>query len=383
MNHQLINYIRNEFIKLFKEDPCMVFSPGRINLIGEHTDYNDGFVLPAAIDMGIISALTKSNTNQSSIVALDLHQNFDFSIHKMNQNRTGTWKDYVIGVIIEIKKLGKSIDDFNLVFGGNIPNGAGLSSSAALENSIVFGLNELFNLGLSKLEMILISQNAEHNQVGVQCGIMDQYASMFGQENNLLFLDCRTQMAIPIVLDLHNFEIILVNTNVKHSLAESEYNKRRLVCESIARLLQVDTLRDATEEQLTAKRNDLLSKDFQMALFIIQENNRVTKAVDCIKNKDINSLGSLLYESHIGLQKQYKVSCPELDFLVENAKNHSEAVGARMMGGGFGGCTINIIDKNNVSNFSKFIQNQYKKKFNKNCSIYQVNLSNGTHLIKT
>ena len=382
MNNLLVEKVRSNFINKFESKPILVFSPGRINLIGEHIDYNDGFVLPAAIDKGIVVALNKSKGSYCSVFAIDLDESFKFSLENIQPKKNGGWKNYVLGVIAEIQKKGKHLTNFNLVFSGDIPQGAGLSSSAALENSIVFGLNELFQLGLTKKEMIFISQSAEHNYVGVKCGIMDQYASMFGRENYLMLLDCRTIEAKSIYIDFKDYELVLINTNVKHSLSDSAYNDRRSVCEKMAELINVKALRDASEEDLLKVKNQVSKEDYYKALFVIKEIKRTQNAARALTNNDILKLGELIYDSHHGLQHQYKVSCEELDFLVDRAKENKSVVGARMMGGGFGGCTINVVEKEVIEEFIAEISNQYKEKFNKACSVYKVTLSNGTHLVK-
>ena len=381
MNTTLINNIKLRFLAVFNIEPILVFSPGRINIIGEHTDYNDGFVFPAAINKGIVAAIQKSNSEFCVAIAADLNETFEFSLKNIKPLPNGGWKNYVLGVTSEIQKKGINLKPFNIVFGGDIPVGSGLSSSAALENSIVFGLNEVFSLGLTKKEMILISQKAEHNYAGVYCGIMDQYASMLGQKDKALLLDCRTIEATPFHIDFKEFELLLINTNVKHSLSESAYNNRRSVCENVALLLNVTKLRDATEEKLLQLKGEILEEDYQKALYVIQENLRVEEASNAMLNDDILALGNLLYKSHDGLQNQFKVSCDELDFLVDNAKENPNIIGARMMGGGFGGCTINLIKKNAIESFSQDITKMYKEKFNRDCSVYNIELSDGTHLI--
>jgi galactokinase len=246
MNTALIQKIKTAYQQTFKTEPLMIFSPGRINIIGEHTDYNDGFVFPAAVNKGIVAAIGKSDSNQSKALAVDKDNLVTFSLDTLKPSAEGSWENYVFGVVAEIQNRSKTIGNFNIALGGDIPAGSGMSSSAALENSVVFGLNELFELGLTKEEMILISQKAEHNYVGVKCGIMDQYASMFGIENHALLLDCRTVTSKPYKIDFKDHELILINTNVKHSLSDSAYNDRRSVCESVAAMLKVKALRDAT-----------------------------------------------------------------------------------------------------------------------------------------
>lgn len=381
MNSDLVNKITSSFKNKFNLHPLVIFSPGRINIIGEHTDYNDGFVFPAAIDKGIVTAIQKSKSELCIAHAYDKDETYHFKLDNIQQVEIGSWKNYVLGVISEVQKKGIRLTPFNIVFGGDIPGGAGLSSSAALENSLVFGLNEVFKLGLTKEEMIFISQKAEHNFVGVKCGIMDQYASMFGKENHILLLDCRTVKAKPFFINFKDYELILINTNVKHSLSDSAYNERRLVCEKISELLHKKALRDASEEDLIKIKDQFSEEDYQKALYVIQEIERTQKAAKALINDDILDLGKLIYSSHDGLQHQYKVSCDELDFLVDLAKEHKGVIGARMMGGGFGGCTINIIKKNETKDFISEVTRQYKEKFKKESSIYQVNLSNGTHLV--
>ena len=381
MNIDLKRSIAREFSEKFKEDSILIFSPGRINIIGEHTDYNDGFVLPGAIDKGIISAMSKSSNIKSVAVASDLNETFEFDLKNIQPLSNGNWRNYILGVVGEIQKIGKYIGNFNIVFGGDIPNGSGMSSSAALENSVVFGLNDLFDLGLTKTEMIYISQKAEHNYVGVNCGIMDQYASMFGQKNHLLFLDCRNVEASQYFVDLKEYELILINTNVKHSLSDSAYNDRRAVCERTAALLGKKALRDVSEYELKQIRDQLSETDYQKALYVIQEIARTKLSVVALLNNDIKTLGKLIYDSHYGLQHQYKVSCQELDFLVDQSKQFKQVLGARMMGGGFGGCTINLIHKSAISNFIEDIKDAYLNKFNNHCSVYHVKLSNGTSKI--
>ncbi|AUC85615.1 galactokinase [Polaribacter sp. ALD11] len=382
MSKKLIQEVKTKFIAVFAKEPLLVFSPGRINIIGEHTDYNGGFVFPAAVDKGIAAAIQKSDAGNCTAIALDLDSEIRFTLDTLKPSKEGSWGNYVLGVVAEIQNRNKIIGNFNIVFKGNIPSGAGMSSSAALENSVVFGLNELFELGLTKTEMILISQKAEHNYVGVKCGIMDQYASMFGIKNNALLLDCRAIESESFEIDFKDHELMLMNTNVKHSLSDSAYNDRRSACESIAELLNIKTLREATEEDLERIKDKVTPENYQKALYVIQEIERTQQAAKAIKENDLEKLGALIYGSHDGLQHQYKVSCVELDFLVDQAKKNKHVLGARMMGGGFGGCTINLIAKSESKVFAEAAAKAYKNKFNKECSVYFVSLSEGTHLVK-
>ena len=381
MNVELVNQVKEKFQEKFTSNPIVIFSPGRINIIGEHTDYNDGFVFPAAVDKGIVAALGKASDKECSIYAVNKYEPYTFSLDTVKPIENGGWRNYVLGVVGEIQKKGISLQPFDIAFGGDIPGGAGMSSSAALENSVVFGLNELFDLGLTKKEMILISQMAEHNYVGVKCGIMDQYASMFGVEDCALQLDCRTIESNPFKIDFQEYQLLLINTNVKHSLNDSAYNDRRSVCENIASLLKVEALRDVDESDLEKIKDQVSEEDYQKALYVIQENNRVIAASEAMEAGDLKMLGQLLYGSHNGLQHQYQVSCEELDFLVDKAKKYTDVLGARMMGGGFGGCTINLIKKTAAHQFKEEIAPAYRQEFNKDCSFYFVNLSDGTKRI--
>ncbi|UOY04958.1 galactokinase [Muricauda sp. SCSIO 64092] len=377
----LLNDVKETFAERFKKEPLLIFSPGRINIIGEHTDYNDGFVFPAAVDMGVVAAIHKSDTTYCTAIALDFDSTIVFELDKIKPSKEGSWENYVLGVVAEIQKQGKVLGNFNIVLKGNIPEGAGMSSSAALENSVTLGLNELFQLGFSKEEMIFISQKAEHNYVGVKCGIMDQYASMFGIKDHALHLDCRTIKAKPYHIDFKDHRLVLINTNVKHSLSTSAYNDRRAACELVSKVLGIVALRDASGADLEQIRDKVSEENYQKALYIVQETGRTIQAAKAIENNDLETLGQLIYQSHEGLSKQYKVSCEELDFLVDRAKENPNVIGARMMGGGFGGCTINLVTRTSVEAFVKSVSAAYAKKFNKDCSVYHVALSDGTHII--
>ncbi len=382
MNKKLVKKVKRSFEVQFKTKPLIVFSPGRINLIGEHTDYNDGFAFPAAINKGIALAISKSALNVSKVYAINKEELYEFTTENIKPLLDGGWRNYVLGVVAELQNLGKKLGNFNSVFAGNIPGGAGMSSSAALENSFVYGLNDLFELGLTKNEMILVSQKAEHNFAGVKCGIMDQYASMFGVKKSALLLDCRTIESKPYKIDFKEYKLMLINTNVKHDLSESAYNDRREVCEKISSLLQISALRDASKENLDELIGKISDEEYQKALYIINENNRVKQFSEAINKDDIAALGDLLYQSHEGLSTKYKVSCEELDFLVDSAKECPNVLGARMMGGGFGGCTINLVKKHEFKVFKKDIARKFRNKFKKECSVYSVKLSKGTKIVE-
>ncbi len=388
MNKQLFEHIKSAFEKRYKEQPILVASPGRINLIGEHTDYNSGFVFPASINKYIVCALSKSDREFSQVYSIDMDEEVDIDLQKITKQKSGSWQNYILGVINELNKRGKKPANFNLVFGGNIPIGAGLSSSAALENSVVFGLNELFELGFSKEDMILISMDAEHNFAGVKCGIMDQFSSMNGEAGHALFLDCEDLSYEQLPIQLDDYQLVLINTNVKHKLADSAYNKRKEECIEGLRILQnkfprLHSLRDADIEQLYSLKEEIPSIIYQRCLYVIEENERVKAAKTAIENKQWQIFGQLLFASHRGLQYLYEVSCSELDFLVERAKNHESVIGSRMMGGGFGGCTLNLIRKNGVGEFTNGIAKEYYQQFNQSVAVYPVHISDGTRLVLT
>ncbi len=381
MNKELIKDVETSFSKHFQTKPLLVFSPGRINLIGEHTDYNDGFVFPAAINKGIVLAVQKSDSKKSRVYALNKEEMYEFDLQNIQPLENGGWRNYVLGVVAEIQKTDISLTNFNISFAGNIPGGAGMSSSAALENSLVFGLNEVFDLVLSKNEMILISQKAEHNFAGVKCGIMDQYASMFGKKGSALLLDCRAVESKSYKIDFKDYKLLLINTNVKHDLSESAYNDRREACENVSKKLDVKTLRDADVSDLDTIKDVISLDDYQKALYIIEENERVQLFSKAIKEDNLAGLGQLLYKSHQGLTSQYKVSCNELDFLVDLTKETPIILGARMMGGGFGGCTLNLIHKNSKKEVKNIIK-EYELKFKIKPSVYSVKLIDGVKIIK-
>jgi galactokinase len=375
--------IEKAFKKEFLEEPTvLVFSPGRINIIGEHTDYNEGFVLPASINLGIVVAIKPSSQNQCTVHAVDKNEYIYFKPEdNLKPIEKGGWKNYVLGIVIELKKRDIHLPYFDMVFGGNIPGGAGLSSSASLENAVIFALNSLFNLKLSKQEMVLISQSAEHNSVGVQCGIMDQYASMNGRENEAIFLDCKTNIATYVEINFTDYELVLINSNVKHNLSEDSYNDRRITCEKIIRLLGKKSLREVNISMLDEIKDVITDEEYQMCIYVIQENERVLKALKTLKSNDIEQLGKLLFESHEGLKTQYQISCEELDFLVDEAKKHPYVIGSRMMGGGFGGCTINLVQSGKSACFIETVSKEFTARFGKDCTPIEVKISDGTRTI--
>jgi len=381
----MINKIYNSFCKRFKNKPVLIQSPGRINLIGEHTDYNDGFVLPAAIDKYIFFAIADNKTNNVNIFSFDFNDSLSFELTHI-QRSDKNWANYIIGVINELQKSEKKIHGFDLVFGGNIPIGAGLSSSAALETGLAFGLNKIFNLGLNSLEIVKLSQKAENNFVGVNCGIMDQFAAVFGKEKNVFKLDCRTleYEYFPFISD--DYQLLLCNSNVKHSLVSSEYNKRRKQCETGVKILKnhypsINKLRDVTSKILFKCKEEFDEDVFAKCSYVVEENERLIKACEDLNKNNLKLFGKRMYETHEGLKTKYDVSCKELDFLVDFTKNYDGVLGARMMGGGFGGCTINLVKKDFKDKMIELLSLKYKNIFNIDAEFYDIDIVEGTKII--
>ncbi|HEY0654160.1 MAG TPA: galactokinase [Chryseosolibacter sp.] len=384
----LAQEIRNRFIGLFKTEPLLIRSPGRINLIGEHTDYNDGFVMPAAIDKEIIFAIARSHSNESQIHALKYDQHITVDVNNPSKVNAPAWANYLLGVLFQIRQHGYTVGPFNCVFGGNIPTGSGLSSSAALECGFGFALSELFHLNIPRLKIVTIGQWAEHNYVGVKCGIMDQYASVMGKDGSVILLDCRSLNHRYAPIDLHDHIIVLCDTKVKHALVDSEYNTRRSECEEGVRILkkhypQIQSLRDASVEMVNRHKPELTGKIFDRCLYVVSEIERVQAATKDLEANDLVAFGKKMYETHDGLSKLYEVSCAELDFLVDEAKRTGKVFGARMMGGGFGGCTINILKESDVDDVVGRLSAAYKAKYNIDMPSYRVKIKDGTSILST
>ena len=394
--------IRSQFFNHFNDNPALVVkSPGRINLIGEHTDYNHGFVLPAAIDKYIEVAIAKRTDGLIHMVALDLGESIILPIHNLTPHAT-QWVNYIIGVVDQVlnnlaitennlsgneNNFAKIKEDLNGGFAiciqGNIPLGAGLSSSAALECAVLFALNELYQLSLSKMEMALMAQQAEHKFAGVHCGLMDMFASLHGQKNKAILLDCDSLAFTYYPLALNDYSIVLFDTQIKHALASSEYNTRRLECESGLTIIQdkyaeVKTFRDISMEQVEAC---LVSKVYQRCKYVVEEIARVQLAVQDLAKGDMQAFGKKMFETHKGLSKLYEVSCPELDFLVDAVAYNENVLGARMMGGGFGGCTINIIKKLAVEETIQALTASYAQVMHKELTVYSTSIEEGTQLV--
>jgi len=372
MSIQNINFSEEMSInKFFKTNNPGVFveSPGRINLIGEHTDYNHGFVMPTAIDKKIYFELRKNNTSTACSIyseTFNTRLNFDLQVFEKSSS---TWENYILGVVNELQKREKKMEGFDCLIKSELPIGAGISSSAALECGLASGLNKLFDLNLSKQEIVNLSQAAENNFVGSQCGIMDQYASVMSTKDHLILLDCLSLEAEFIPANFKSCKILLINSKVSHSIADSEYNTRRKECESALEIIRdrnkdVKTLRDVTLELLDSYKSRLSEKQYHRVLYVLQENKRVLAATDLLKCGELQGFGKLMYQSHYGLRDLYEVSCKELDFLVKFSEEKEFIYGSRMMGGGFGGCTINLIEEAHITDFTEEVKIAYQKEFN-------------------
>lgn len=381
----MIDTLKTIFEDRFHQMPRAFIAPGRINLIGEHTDYNDGFVLPAAIDKAVKLVIAPNSSDSCTIIAQDQANEISFSVNDLKPSND--WSTYIKGVIHGFQQLNCQAQGFNAVFSSDIPIGAGLSSSAALSCSFAFAINELNNFGLNKLQLAKIAQHAEHNFAGVKCGIMDQYASLFGKKDSVILLDCDllTHQYFPLTLKDHT--LLLVDSKVKHSLASSAYNKRRASCEETVRIIQQDhpeikSLRYVNQGLLKSYQQKISNESYQRSSFVVGEVERTQVAAAFLQENDLKAFGTCMYETHEGLSKVYEVSCAELDLLVDIARQH-EVTGARMMGGGFGGCTLNLIAKDKVQTFKEAVEKIYHKTFNVTSAFYQVGIEDGVNEIIT
>jgi galactokinase len=377
--------LTKDFKTRFKGDYAVFSAPGRINIIGEHTDYNNGFVLPGAIDKTIELVIRiNHNSNIINVVANDLNEEESITIDTTQTNYH--WTKYILGVVGELKKLGCNIPGFDSVFGGNVPLGSGMSSSAALESVFGFALNELLGLNLNRFQLAKVGQMAEHHYVGVRCGIMDQFASLFGEEDKLVKLDCRSLEYEMIPFHPDKYSIVLLDTKVSHSLASSEYNKRRASCEKgvsiiAAKYNQVKSLRDVSIDMLEEFIDEMSIETYKRCLYVIGEIDRLQKACEALNINDFSTVGRLMYETHDGLQLLYEVSCKELDVLVQFAKGYNGAIGSRMMGGGFGGCTISLVEAVKKQYFIKQSSLKFKSEFGYLPVVHEVKIADGAKRI--
>ncbi len=376
---------KQEVIKKYQEKfgneiPEVYTSPGRVNLIGEHTDYNGSFVFPGAIDKGIVAAIRFNGTDKVRAYAIDLNEYTEFGFNEEDLPKEG-WAKYLFGVCREIIKRGKSLKGFDTAFAGDVPLGAGMSSSAAIESTYAFALNDLLDLEIDKFELARIGQATEHNYVGVKCGIMDQFISLFGKAGHLVRLDTKTMEYEYFPFDPKGYKLVLLDTLVKHELASSAYNDRRHSCENAAATIakrhpEVKFLRDATMEMLNEAKDDMPAEDYKRATYVIEETQRVRDVSDALERGDYETVGQKMYETHHGMSKIYEVSCEELDFLNDVAREHG-VTGSRVMGGGFGGCTINLVKDELYDSFIKDAKEQFKAKYGHEPKVYDVVISDG------
>ena len=370
----------------FKNKPIWVTAPGRINLIGEHTDYNNGFVFPAAIDKSVSFLLQLRDDKNCIIEAKDIDAHLNFSIEDNLKPSSNSWENYFLGVLHFLKKKGIMKKGFNAIFKSNIPIGAGMSSSAALSCGFGVALNEAFNLSLTKIQIAEVAQLAEHHFVGVKCGIMDQYACMFGIENHALKLDCKTLKYQPQEIELGDYKLVLIDSKVKHELSSTEYNNRRDECNRAVEILKnydrsINTLRDVSQNHLSNFGKYLDRVAYKRCKYVIMENERVEMASQALNSNNLKLFGKLLNQSHEGLADYFEVSCDELNFLVDMSKRSEQVLGSRMMGGGFGGCTINIIAESNCDFVVNTIIDSYKKKFGIDSQSYFVQIEDGCRVL--
>jgi galactokinase len=382
MNKQQIQLL---FQQVFNNEADLcVQSPGRINIIGEHTDYNNGFVLPAAIDKKVMVAIRKREDDLIVLYAEAFAEKKEVKIPEMKPQ--GDWADYMLGVVAQLIKKNYVVGGFEILLTGDIPIGAGLSSSAAVECATIFALNELFSFGLEKMEMVQMAQMAEHEYAGVKCGIMDQFASMFGKKDHLIKLDCRSLEYEYIPFQNQDFALVLFNSNVKHALVDSEYNIRRNQCNEGVEMIrkyhpQINSLRDADTEMVEKYIRPQDELIYRRCHYVVSENIRLLQLCEALNHNNLDNCGKLMHETHLGLSEDYEVSCPELDLLVKIAMEQPGVIGARLVGGGFGGCTINLVRKENLESVIYEVENGYKLSSGKEATTYIVNVEDGTKLI--
>ena len=377
--------IRAKFQERFNTEGSWYTSPGRINLIGEHTDYNGGFVFPGAVDKGMLAEIKLNGTDKVRAFSIDLNKYVEFGLNEEDAPEE-SWARYIFGVCREIIKRGGKISGFDTVFAGDVPLGAGMSSSAALESTYAFALNDMFNLNIDKFELAKIGQSTEHNYCGVNCGIMDQFASVFGKAGHLIRLDCRSLEYKYFPFNPVGYKLVLLNSDVKHELASSAYNKRRQSCENVVAAIkknhpEVEFLRDANMDMLKEVKTVVSEEDYMRAEYVIEEVQRVLDVCDALEKGDYETVGEKMYGTHHGMSKLYEVSCEELDFLNDIAKECG-VTGSRVMGGGFGGCTINLVKEELYDAFIEKAFSAYKEKFGHEPKLYNVVIGDGSRKLR-
>lgn len=380
-----INLIKSIFNTLFGNELRIYTSPGRINLIGEHTDYNGGFVFPGAIDKGIYAAINPNRTDKIRAFSIDYQAMSEFGMREEDAPKEA-WARYIFGVVREMQKRGFEPKGFDTVFAGDVPLGAGMSSSAALESTFAFALNDIYDLGIDKFELARIGQSTEHNYCGVKCGIMDQFASIFGKKGHLMRLNCATMEFEYFPFDPKRYKVVLLDTVVKHELASSAYNKRRESCENACNHIkrnhkEINYLSDATSNLLEEIKNEISQEDYMRAKYVIGEKQRVLDVCDALEKGDYETVGDRMYGTHYGMSKEYEVSCDELDFLNDIAKECG-VTGSRVMGGGFGGCTINLVKEELYDKFIATAKEKFNKRFGHEPKVYDVIISDGARRIE-
>ncbi len=379
--NEIAERIKERFSQKFNTEPFLYFSPGRINLMGEHIDYNDGFVMPAAINKGVYYAVAPNQTDTINFYSVDFDE--DYPVALKDVKRSEGWKNYVLGVVNEFLLLGKPIGGFDCVFAGDIPAGAGMSSSAAVEAGMAFSINELFDCGLNRAQLALLCQRAEHTYPGVKCGIMDMYASLHGKKDHVLLLDCKNITHEYFPLQLQGYKIVLLNSKVHHTLASGEYNVRRQRCEEglavLKKELPISSFRDIVDAAMIRSCKEKMSPEvYACCTYVVEEIRRTQQAAALLQQNDLAGFGKLMFETHEGLSRLYKVSCTELDFLAAQARANEQVIGARMMGGGFGGCTINIVSEHAIEDFTGQVSDAYNKTFGILPEAYIVETGDGT-----
>jgi galactokinase len=385
LNESIRQKTEEHFLSHFNEKPLIVRSPGRVNIIGEHTDYNNGFVLPAAIDKAIYVAVTPRTDDKVRLYSGEFDDHFETDLASLKRVNKG-WPNYILGVVDQLQKKGLPVKGFNLAIDGDVPIGSGLSSSAAVECATGFALNEVFGLGLDRMALALAAQKAEHEFAGVRVGIMDMFASLYGKKDHVIKLDCQSLEYEYVPLKLEGYKLLLLNTNVKHSLGSTEYNTRRQQCEQGVAWIkehepQVSSLRDATMEMLEkyVKPKDELI--YKRCKYVVGEKERLLSGCEDLRHGRVEALGEKMFRTHDGLSKDYEVSCAELDFLVDAVRDNPDVLGSRMMGGGFGGCTINIVKEDAIENLVAETGKQYQKYMNRDLTAYVARIEDGTGVV--
>jgi galactokinase len=380
----MIFHLNHQFNELFGKQPMFYSAPGRVNLIGEHTDYNEGFVLPGAVDKTIYVAIAKNDDRNLSVFANQFNQQKEMRLDELKPVKG--WFTYLAGMMFQFQQSGLPVGGVDLIIDGNVPVGAGMSSSAAICSAFGFAINELYCLGLDRMQLAFMGQKTEHTFAGVKCGIMDQFASLHGKAGYVMKLDCRSMEYEYIPFNFPEFKIVLVNSMVSHSLASSEYNIRRQQCEEGVHIMKqfipgIHSLRDVSLHELDSHKDQLPPEVYKKCHYVITEKERLLSGCELLKKGNIEAFGKLMYQTHDGLSKEYTVSCPELDFLVETAKKQKGVAGSRMMGGGFGGCTINLVNEKDIPAFEREIKKNFQQNFNKDPEIYITQVEDGARRI--